>query len=292
MRTFGPILADRRRQGQTGRMDSCDSSCSELPGYLGSGREVLTLNPSNVPVLPAGCPWSGWWPPNLKWCESNLCGWITTPANTWSNLAYLLVAVLLWRRAARTGSGTCRAFAHVLFWLGLFSFLYHASYTFFFQVFDFLGMFMLLFLFLVLNLRRAGVVGPGGQLRVYLSGVLSFTALVIPMYFMAIRYQALVTLLTATVLLQEARIWLGGARTRYGRFAAAMTLLGVATGFSALDVTHTWCVPDNHWVQGHALWHVFGAASLYQAALFYDQFGLLGTQAPGDKTGEVCHEES
>src|SRR4051812_39077167 len=58
-----------------------------------------------VPSMQDGCPWSELShlaPPNLKWCEAQVCGWIVEPANTWSNLAYgLLGAALLVARRDR-----------------------------------------------------------------------------------------------------------------------------------------------------------------------------------------------
>ncbi len=54
----------------------------------------------DIPPLPDGCPWSGWTLPNLKWCEDNVCAWVTAPANTWSNLAYIFFSLLMWRRAS------------------------------------------------------------------------------------------------------------------------------------------------------------------------------------------------
>src|SRR5690606_5345750 len=52
---------------------------------------------------PGTCPWDGLraatGAPNLDWCEAEVCGWAVEPANTWSNLAYFVVAAwLLWRR--------------------------------------------------------------------------------------------------------------------------------------------------------------------------------------------------
>ena len=53
------------------------------------------MDPRDITPLPPGCPWSGFAPPDLKHCETNLAAWITTPANTWSNLAYIAVGVWL-----------------------------------------------------------------------------------------------------------------------------------------------------------------------------------------------------
>ena len=126
-----------------------------------------------APPLPEGCPWSGWTPPNLKWCEENLCGWITTPANTWSNLAYLFVGILIIRECRGKPGDLRRMFGPITLFLGAASFLYHASYTWFFQFFDFVGMFLVIILMITLNLRRLDWIHPGNQNRVFWGGCAS-----------------------------------------------------------------------------------------------------------------------
>ena len=54
--------------------------------------------------------------PNVKWCEETLCGVIAEPANTWSNLAYLVVAVALWWFTRKDKERTLRFWAPVAFW--------------------------------------------------------------------------------------------------------------------------------------------------------------------------------
>ncbi len=51
--------------------------------------------------------------PNVKWCEETLCGVIAEPANTWSNLAYLVVAAWLWWFTRKDESRTLRFWATV-----------------------------------------------------------------------------------------------------------------------------------------------------------------------------------
>jgi hypothetical protein len=228
-----------------------------------------------VPPLPPGCPWSGWTPPNIKWCEDNLCAWITTPANTWSNLAYFVVAALLWRRARLNKDPLLRAFAPCVVFLGATSFLFHASYTLFFQFFDYLGMFLILALLIVTNLRRAGALSPERAWRWYLSGVAALSASIPALYWAGFPYQALIALLALVVIGQELSLWRGGRRAPgYRWFAAACASLFLATTFTLLDLTRCWCAPTNHWLQGHALWHLFTALALYCALRFFESLAL------------------
>src|SRR5262245_13387782 len=58
------------------------------------------------------CPWVGlreWGGlPNVKWCEETLCAVVAEPANTWSNLAFLIGAAALWRMNKDETSRTLR----------------------------------------------------------------------------------------------------------------------------------------------------------------------------------------
>jgi hypothetical protein len=76
--------------------------------------------------------------------------------------------------------------------------------------------------------------------------------------------------LIAIVLVQEGLLLRrDGTTSAHPWLAAALLLLGGATFFSLLDVTRTWCDPDDHWLQGHAIWHLLSAASLLALFGFY-----------------------
>jgi hypothetical protein len=237
---------------------------------------MASMKAFDVPPLPPGCPWSSWSPPTIHWCEENLCSWITAPANTWSNLAYLVVAVLLWRQARRdlagapSGANPLRFFAPAAAVVGVTSFLFHASYTWFFQFFDYVGMYALFFLAITLNLRRSGLLAPGFEIAAYLIGVAGTTALLPLLVAARIPVQLTIAFLTLVLLAQEAWLrWGKGQRPAYGPFLGALAALAIAVLFTVLDLTRAWCEPTRHWIQGHALWHVFTAIALSFLYFFY-----------------------
>jgi hypothetical protein len=81
-----------------------------------------------------------------------------------------------------------------------------------------------------------------------------------------------VFLLIVAMVGQELALWrrAGAAgRADYSAYWLALALLGAASALSLADVTRAWCDPANHWLQGHALWHVLSAASLYALLRFY-----------------------
>jgi hypothetical protein len=233
-----------------------------------------------APELPPGCPWSGWTPPNVNWCEEELCQLIVNPAGTWSNLAYLVFGLWMWRLARATGRSELRLFAPASIIAGLFSGIYHASYTYFFQVFDFVGMFVFCFVVLTINARRLGWIEERHQWPFYLAGVAGMTLLVLVLFEFGVPIQGLVLILILVSIGQE--IVLRGRASRsneahYGVYLAALALLTTAAVFSLVDVTRAWCDPTNHWLQGHALWHLFSASALMVLYHFYSRLPPLDT---------------
>jgi hypothetical protein len=206
-------------------------------------------------------------PPNLAWCEERLCQWVVTPANAWSNLAYILVAIWLVREIKKNReTGVLGYYGKATFAVGMSSFIYHASYTFFFQVFDFIGMYLFLFLPLTTQLRSLQWISEGTVLPIYLGATAFFTALTVAFYFIGFPAQSLVALLVLMVvgleLLRRRQMLWGGKAWTPWNFGAAFAFLLAGATLSALDISGKFCDPSNHWLQGHSLWHLFTATSL------------------------------
>ena len=113
--------------------------------YLKRYKDTITREMQNPHGV--GCPWHSitetWGAPNVKWCEETLCQWISEPANTWSNLAYIFAAILLWKTKTKKPSVRTRLnyFSFAIAFCGIGSFIYHASNNRLTQFLDFLGMF-------------------------------------------------------------------------------------------------------------------------------------------------------
>jgi len=227
-----------------------------------------------VDPLPPGCPWSGWTPPNVDWCEEELCNWIVNPADTWSNLAYIAFGLAMALRARGSASSILSLFAPASVIVGVFSFAYHASYTYFLQFFDFVGMFLFCFVIITANALRLDWIRPERRLVFLIGGVVFFSALVPLLSETTIPIQSLVGLLIGAILAQEATAFrrrrAGARAVDYRLFLIGLVLLFVAAAFSLADVTRAYCDPTNHWLQGHAIWHLLTAASLYAMFCFYE----------------------
>jgi len=226
----------------------------------------------NVPPLEPGCPWSTWALPNIKWCESNLCSWITAPANTWTNLMYIILGLFMWHYAKKHRLVSVKLFGPCAILTGLFSFIYHASYTAFFQFFDYLGMFIFIFVIITFNLRRMKKLSVNNQLPVFLVGI-GFCSALVPLFnYLSIPIQLIVVSLAVISISLEAALFFIQKNTQYKFFLVSMGCLALAVTFFALDLTRTWCNPDNHWLQGHGLWHSFTSLAFFALFFFYSQF--------------------
>lgn len=235
---------------------------------------------TSIPPLPEGCPWSNWARPNVKWCEANLCSWITTPANTWSNMLYIVLAVVMWRESK--GRPTLRLFSPASALVGVTSFAYHASYTWFFQIFDFVGMFFFCCVTIVLNSRRFGIISNHSVYPVYFGSVIlcTFCFFLLPLFGLPV--QLLVFCLILTTLAQEfvlhRSVYLHHPQLRPNmkHFWLSIFLLAVAFGCSVSDLLRIWCSPDNHMINGHSVWHILTAIVLYLLFRFHSQFAYDG----------------
>jgi hypothetical protein len=233
-------------------------------------------NPSDF-LMTDGCPWvdlrklSG--VPNVRWCEDQICSWITTPANTWSNLGYIFVGFFFLWMTRKEKSENLRFYGVAAQWVGWTSFVYHASLTFATQVLDFLGMFVFFYLILVQNFARIGIV-RGDRVKRTVWIATAFTTIVSAVCDkFGFPIQGLVILLIVAILATEVVATKRATRkVRHGWMIGSLVALGIAAMFSAADVTRKFCDPTNHWIQGHAIWHGLGSVALLCSIYFYRQF--------------------
>lgn len=228
-------------------------------------------------LLKPDCPWTPlreWGGlPNVKWCEETLCAWISEPANTWSNVAFLVAAAALWVMVRRDPERTQRFWATATFWVGTTSLVYHASVAFVTQVLDFWGMYFFFGLVLLLNLVRLGALKSASLFRVLWALILGLTALTVVIAKLGLPVQGIVGVLLLGTLVTEALATRRARGPVAHRFLlGALAFIFVAGVFSASDASRAFCTPSNHVIQGHAIWHVLNAVGIVLAHLHYRQF--------------------
>lgn len=215
------------------------------------------------------CPWSAWRQSDLHFCEAAVCGWVKQPANSYSNAAFLLVAVLIWLRWHRTHRQMAKQFVQVLVILAAGSFFLHASMTFYGEVADFLGMFFFLSRMLVWNVERF-LRRPAHHAEAWYWALASVP---IALMFFGFHGVSLFQIGVGVVIGTEVLVYLAGDRQAPYRYLAAIAaVMAVAYRLWWLDVDHVWCHPDNHVISGHVLWHGLTATTFLLAAKFYSGY--------------------
>lgn len=233
--------------------------------------DSLYTNPHGL-----SCPWyemtEKFGAPNVKWCEETLCQWISEPANTWSNVLYILVAIYFlfqWRnhpflplRYAPIG----------IFLMGTFSLIYHLSNFYPTQFLDFLGMFLCIYNLLMMNIHRLIKLSRVQYLSIYIL-LISLSSLTVHLaYISHIPVQATVLVMVSAIVVTEILcIYKKKGGKNYKDYFIGFIFLVLAASCSVLDVKRIWCDPSNHWLQGHAMWHILSALMIFYMHLYYQQ---------------------
>lgn len=261
-------------------------------------------------LFAGGSPWDGWLPatclPDACFCEAIGSGLIRQPINTWSNLAFVAIGLLIAfdlrpdRSAQRSNlisrPMVRRLFALAVIAIGLGSMVYHASLSFVGQWLDVMSMY-LLGVFMVLY--AAARLRPSGSFRGISAPMERITGR--PLRFLAAARLGMTQAGTAfaigyitinlalgllLIVWPEARRYVFGAlivialglemilqRRRLTtanprRLIAALGVYVMAQIIWTLDLNHIICDPTSV-LQGHAVWHVLTAASAGLMYLYY-----------------------
>lgn len=214
--------------------------------------------------------WSG--APNVKWCEQTLCQWISEPINTWSNVAYFIAAAIIFYQCRSETQKEVKWMGPAMFFMGLFSFIYHMTNSYLTQIFDFIGIFMSVYWMIVLNLRRLNLIKKKMYLPLMLSMSTISLGLIHIMYTNQIKFQIIVLIAGLTIGATE---YLNYQKVNKSyslkNFIIACIFIIVAQAASLVDGARVLCHP-HHWMQGHAIWHILGAVGLYFAFMHFRQF--------------------
>ncbi len=230
---------------------------------------------------------AGWFGPDVgrgdNFCEAARAGWVKQPANSWSNLGFVVAGLLVaWRAGRRdqlgdvlpTLPGLATGYACLVVVLGPASAAMHATQSEVGGDLDMLSMYLVasfsaayaltrwsgqgrvlfaqLFLLLVAACELVGLYAAEVPVVTY-AGNVAFAAL----------------LLVAVV--TEIRLWrragrrsdAGPTRPRTDLRWGAGALGSILVAFAIWNATKSlWCEPDSL-LQGHAVWHLLGAVSAY-----------------------------
>lgn len=236
----------------------------------------------------ADVSWAGWRPatcmPDDCFCEAIRPGSIAQPVNTYSNLAFVLVGLLILGAPAGPAERNANlmlsqpaypiVFGASTVVIGLGSLFYHASLSFAGQWFDVMGMYLLA---TFMALYALGRIRPMQGSRFALTYVAVNAALGALLIVAPEARRLIFTGLIFAVIGLEAWIALyRRPRMRYAWFAAALSSFAAAYAIWVLDNLRVLCAPESA-LQGHAVWHLLGALA---AGLIYAYYRSEQTAAP------------
>jgi hypothetical protein len=216
------------------------------------------------------CPWDQYEPATRHFCEAELCEWITKPAESWSNIGFIIIGIYLLKRANVEEKKNLSLVGLCSIAVGIGSFLFHATATRWGQILDVSAMMWLLSLPLVLNANRLGVLAADKVKLVY--GLFSLISTVFIIFFTkwGILYFGF---FVAVGVFSELKLYLKEREVTH--YKSYFKLLGTFLFAFAIWLTDTFkiiCDPDNHIFNGHALWHLLCAWAVYYIYQFYSQF--------------------
>ncbi len=239
---------------------------------------LITLATLPLGTLPN--VWQAWQPasclPNHCFCEAHRDAFIVQPVNTYSNLIYVLLGLVMLAHARAEPAATRNllrqqhaiqvTFGIATIAIGAGSFFYHASLTFVGQWFDLMGMYLFITLALLYNVVRMKKL-DGAQFAfayVVVNATLGVSLVLVPQ----LRREIFGALVLATIVLEA---WLHRTQRptiKLRWFIAALASFFAGYGIWILDNSSIICAPTSL-VQGHAGSHWLTAIS---AALLYQYY--------------------
>jgi len=208
-------------------------------------------------------------------CEELITGWIAQPGNTWSNIGFLVAGFWILFKEKNRKETWSIVLGWVLLIAGLGSAFYHASATFFGETLDYFGMFLgsaYMLCAVVIRYKSLSKARGAALFIIIFSGSLSIQ------YFNSSFDRSLYIAEFGVALLLELIFYLKkGRSTQYRYLFLCWSAFIPGYVFWWLDQEKIVCNPANHFISGHAIWHLLDALALFFLYHYYQQFARIRT---------------
>jgi hypothetical protein len=198
-------------------------------------------------------------PARIQFCEERLSGPIKHPADTWTNIGPLVAGVMILIYANRPLE---RLLGAAALWTGIASAYFHATDTILGETLDLSGMFMFILSIAALQqYRSTQSLSPTALSALVIGGTLILTTL-----------STLSTVLASPMFAVICVIVIGRGIHDHKLGPWAWAMVGsfvIAWGFWWLDFMHVLCVPHNHILTGHGVWHLLNGLVFWFAFLHF-----------------------
>jgi energy-converting hydrogenase Eha subunit C len=198
-------------------------------------------------------------PARMSFCEQTLPGLIKHPADTWTNIGPLLAGIATLILARRPLE---KLLGFAALWTGVASAYFHASNTILGETLDLSGMFLFILSLAALQQFRA-TPQYGSTIWIWTACGLAFL-LTILSTLSSVLASPIFAVFVVIVIIRG--IW----DRRLGPWAWAMVgTFVLAWGFWWLDYLHYLCIPGNHILTGHGMWHLLNGLVFWFAFLHF-----------------------
>ena len=232
-------------------------------------------------MLAPSCPWDRFDRATMEFCERPVCALVTQPANTWSNIGYVVVGVLVLRLARAEGKRHLSPIGWSALAVAVGSAFFHASSTFVGEVVDIGAMYLFAVFWLALDLQR--LLGWSHRTRwTFHAGLttLSVITLTVERTWGVALFSLQVTgtfVVEIALFLRRRRELRDGApsptpRVDYRHLGRLAGTFAIAYAIWQLDFHRIVCDRDLHVISGHAVWHLLNAWCFYFLYRFFCQF--------------------
>ena len=198
--------------------------------------------------------------PTIQYCEVAMNAFIARPWYALSNVAFIIVGVLILTRGGRY-----RILGAVAFLIGILSFTYDASYTYLSQLIDLSGMLIFISVLLYLNLRLL-MSSQRKLIGLLVAGFL--TSLCIIIIFRGFMGDIVFGLLVLGYVISELYLLHTKRHINRQRWAIALGIFALGFIFWLSDASHLYCA-DFGLLNGRAIFHYTNAITIYLIFTFY-----------------------
>ena len=201
------------------------------------------------------------------WCElPRLDSFPVEPANSWSNIFFLFVAIFIYRKFGIEKLHSKVAIISFSF-LGIGSFIFHSTLSYFGQVFDVLGMYVVVSFFILFHMKFWETDKRIRNIIIWAS--LNSILGVVIYFYPGIRRWIFSTMIVCLIVLTR-KIITQSKNKKDFLIALGALLLGVLCWI--LDRHKVICDPKA-WINLHCFWHFFVSLSGYYYFKFIAQEG-------------------
>jgi hypothetical protein len=201
--------------------------------------------------------------PDNCFCEKIHINQIAQPINSFTNIFYVYVGIIILFRLKKWDLFTI-LYAYIVILLGLSSFFYHATMTFFGMWLDVFSMYMYI-LFLIFYLiyyadildQKKGILFY--MILLFVSGIFLYQS---PL-FRRILFGFYVILTLFVFYRIKNKIFINPKN-----FYIALAIFIISYAIWLLDYYRILCNPES-WIQGHGIWHTLNSMVIYYLYLFF-----------------------